>query len=193
MTMNITNNVPDQHSERTWYNENSAYVFLVDKPITFGHSQLIFSIPPGISEEDAFNLAAKHVAMCIGRFRSTFERLDLGEWNSLAQYTITSGRYVKTLVLKASANEKQKEEYKLHLVPCFSSHIDTANKLFWARFGKEENGGGLLYWIGQREHLVDFDKSQKDSKDIVQRRIQSFYLTGLAAVLRCPAHSAETA
>ncbi len=182
--MKITSNVPDHLRDRAWYNETSAYAFLVHAPITFGHSQLVVCYAPCISEEDAFSIAAKHIAICIARLRSTFFlNLDLAEWGALAQYTVTSGQYVKTLVLKASANENQ-GEYKIHLVPCFSSHIETANALFWDRFGKKQTGGGLLYWIGQREHLVDYDTSPLNA--VAEGRIKSFCLTGLAAILRCP-------
>lgn len=190
--MSTTNNVPDQLRDRAWYAEPTAFAFLVDKPISFGHSQLIVSIAPCINEEDAFSLATKHIAICIARFRSIFRSLDLREWDQLARYTSTSGQYVKTLVLKASANEEQKE-YKVHLVPCFSSHIDAANDLFWARFGKKPKGGGLLFWVGQREHFVDYDKSRKDLDYIEQERIKSFCLMGLAAILRCPTQAVKSA
>jgi len=177
--------VPEVLRPRAWYAKNSAYAFLVDKPIAFGHSQLKFSVPHGLHEEDAFSLAAKHIATCIGRFRSTFLSLNLEEWGPLAQYTGTSGRYVKTLILRASANEDQGKEYKVHLVPCFSSHIESANELFQKRFGRSESGG-LLHWIGEREHLVDYDKDMSLSADIANKRVESFGLTGLAAILRCP-------
>lgn len=182
MTMKTTSNVPDHLRDRAWYAENSAYAFLVHAPIAFGHSQLKVSIACGIHEEDAFSLAAKHIAICIGRFRSAFMSLDLKEWGPLAQYTGTSGHYVKTLVLKASANEEQ-GEYKVHLVPCFSSHIEAANELFRARFHQGDSGG-LLYWIGEREHLADYDTVRLNA--VAEERIKSFCLTGLAAILRCP-------
>jgi len=175
-------NVPADRRDRTWYTETSAYAFLVCAPIAFGHYQLVVSISPGIHEEDAFSLSAKHIATCIGRFHSIFMRLDLAEWGPLAQYTITSGHYVKTLVLKASANESQ-TDYKVHLVPCFSSHIEAANDLFRARFGMRDEGG-LLHWIGEREHLVDYDTLPLDA--VAEERIKSFCLTGLAAILRSP-------
>ena len=79
-TVKITSNVPDHLSNRAWYNETSAYAFLVHAPITFGHSQLVVSFSPCISEEDAFSLAAKHIAICIARLRLAFISLDLEEW-----------------------------------------------------------------------------------------------------------------
>lgn len=186
--MKTTSSVPDHLRDRAWYAENSAFAFLVHAPIAFGHSQLKVSIACGIHEEDAFSLAAKHIAICIGRFRSAFMSLDLKEWGPLAQYTGTSGHYVKTLVLKASANEDQ-GEYKVHLVPCFSSHIEAANELFRARF-HQGNSGGLLHWIGEREHLADYDTLPLDA--VAGERIKSFCLTGLAAILRCPTQPAKT-
>ncbi|NOT22702.1 MAG: hypothetical protein HOP22_08245 [Nitrospiraceae bacterium] len=91
---------------------------------------------------------------------------------------------MKTLVLKASAKEELGEEYKVHLVPCFSSHIESANNLFRARFGGNDVGG-LLHWIGQREQLVDYDMVSA-ADDVVKKRVESFSLTSLAALLRCP-------
>jgi hypothetical protein len=189
MTMKTASNVPEHLRDRAWYNETSAYAFLVHAPITFGHSQLVVSVAPCIHEEDAFSLAAKHMAICIARLRSTFVGLDLEGWSKLAQYSVTSGHYVKTLVLKASANENQ-GEYKIHLIPCFLSHIEAANALFWARFGKKQTGGGLLYWIGRREDLVDYDTSPLDT--VAEERIKTFCLTGLATFLRCPTKPGTT-
>ena len=88
---------------------------------------------------------------------------------------------MKTLVLRASAAEKQ-GEYKVHLVPCFESHLKSANDLLRARFGGRDEGG-LLYWIGQREDLVDYDMSLAHA----EKRIESYRLTDLAAILRCSA------
>lgn len=180
----------EQVNDRIWYEsaDKKSFAFLVDAPIAFGHSQLAISIPHGIQEEDAFTLAATHIALCIGRFRSTFMNFQFREWGPLAKYTGTSGHYVKTLILKASASEKQ-EEYKVHLVPCFSSHIDSANDLFRARFGGKE-AGGLLHWLGEREHLVDYDTLPRPLGEVAEARVKSFGLTGLAALLRCPIQSA---
>lgn len=180
----MCSDVPDVLRPRAWYAENSAYAFLVDAPIAFGHSQLVLSISPGMPEEDAFTLAAKHIAICIGRFRSSFVNLDLLEWGQLAKYTGTSGDYVKTLILRASASERQ-GQYKVHLVPCFSSHIESANDLFQARF-RESGSGGLLHWIGEREHLVDYDTLPRPLDEVAEARVKSFCLTGLACILKCP-------
>lgn len=98
---------------------------------------------------------------------------------------------MKTLVLRASAEEDH-GEYKIHLVPCFQSHIDAANALFRARFGTKEEGG-LLYWIGEREHLVDYDKEMSPLPAVSEERIKSFRLTDLAAILGCPTQTAKTA
>jgi hypothetical protein len=180
--------------KRVWHeNENKTlFVFLVDKPITFGHSQLVMSISPGTHEEEVFKKAADHIAICIGRFRSTFMPQILEEWGPLAKYTGTSWPYVKTLILRASANEDQGKEYKVHLVPCFASHQQSANDLFQARFGGSD-AGGLLHWIGEREHLVDYDKEMSPSSAVSDERINSFCLTGLAAILRCPMQPSRTA
>ena len=117
--------------------------FLVDAPITFGHTQLKDCFEQEPLEEAAFAKAAKYIEKCIERIRMTFATLDLSEWAILADYTNTSGNYLKTLVLKASAKE-EKKEYKVHLVPCFESHVHSANKLFLAQIHRTtgDSGGG---------------------------------------------------
>jgi hypothetical protein len=108
--------------------------------------------------------------------------IDLSQWRALADYSETSGHYVKTLVLKASANEAR-NEYKVHLVPCFSSHVDAANRLLNDRIdGMPGRAGGLLHWIGQREHIVDQDTLPKPSPQ-ARDRISSFRLPDLAKIL----------
>lgn len=107
--------------ERTWYWEGKASAFLVHAPITFGHSQL--KVTGNFEkEEDAFLEAAEHIAKCIAKFRTVLSACNLDEWAPLANYTETSGSYVKTLVLRARANEEVRHEYKVHLVPCFTSY-----------------------------------------------------------------------
>ena len=187
--MEASSPIPEHLRDRVWYDENAAYAFLVHAPITFAHSQLAVTVSPCIQEEDMFSLAAKHIGICIGRLRSTIATLDLTQWDPLSRYTETSGQYAKTLVLRASASERQ-GQYKIHLVPCFASHIEASNELFWERFDKKREGGGLLHWIGKREHIVDKDTIPLGSD--AEKRISSFCLTGLAAILRAPTWQGKT-
>ena len=96
--------VPAELRERRWYTGKDVYAFLVDAPITFGHSQLVITVN-STAEEEKFESAARHIANCIRILRTTLCSLDLKQWDALARDTRTSGGYTKTLVLKASANE----------------------------------------------------------------------------------------
>ncbi|OGP55993.1 MAG: hypothetical protein A2Y65_03670 [Deltaproteobacteria bacterium RBG_13_52_11] len=177
-------NVPEHLRDRTWYSEGNAYAFLVDAPITLGHSQLKAKTDDAQQEEDSFNSAARHVAKCIGMLRTTLSNLKFDKWNALARYTNTSGKYEKTLVLKASANEA-KDEYKIHLVPYFGSHLTATTRLHCAMQGIESQApGGLLHWVGQRERVVDYDMRDGRVDETVRGRIASFNLPQLASELR---------
>ena len=176
-------NVPEHLCDRTWYSEGNAYVFLVDSPITLGHSQLKVKTDKAQQEEDSFDSAAKHVVKCIKILRITLSNLQLDNWNALAHYTNTSGEYVKTLILKASANEA-KNECKIHLVPYFTSHLTATTRLYCAMQEIESHApGGLLHWVGQRERLVDYDMRYGRGDETVSRRIATFNLPLLASEL----------
>ena len=112
-----------------WNLINSPYIFLSRSPLTFGHSQLVVPSPDDCNEEDLFRLASKIIYYAIAAFRSAFGgEKPLHEdkaFESLAENTLTAGPYQKTLVLRASAQEKNEKiytEYKVHLVPYFKSH-----------------------------------------------------------------------
>lgn len=175
-------NVPQDLQDRTWYTQNNTYAFLVDAPITLGHSQLKIKTDER-QEEDSFEVAAGHMAKCIRILRATLSALNLDNWTELARYTKTSGTYVKTLVLKASANEP-KGEYKIHLVPYFDSHLEATTRLHCATQSIDSGGpGGLLHWVGERERLVDYDMRYGRDDEAVKRRITSFKLPQLASEL----------
>ncbi len=125
--------------------------------------------------------ALAHATQCIGVIRAKLPNPRGKVWQTLATYTGTSGHYLKTLILKVSAAEKE-DVYKVHLVPYFMSHLKATNKLFQATHGKN-TAGGLLHWIGQREVLVDYDMRDGRKNELVKRRISSFDLPGLASVL----------
>jgi hypothetical protein len=174
---------PNDRRNRTWYCTKDAYAFLVDAPITLGHSQLIVIGKTSNYEEDSFKRASVHIVRCIKRLRSILCTLNLNKWNALARYTGTSGQYKKTLVLKASAKENE-HEYKIHLVPYFSSHFDSTNRLHAAT--QEINSsdpGGLLHWVGERERLVDYDMRDGRENTIIKKRITSFNIPELALEL----------
>lgn len=181
--MNL-DNVPTDLRDRAWYSHGDTYVFLVDKPITFGHSQLRVATAPTQHEETSFATAAIHVVKCIRILRQKLSKVSFEDWRALADYTETSGRYMKTLVLKASAQDSP-DEYKIHLVPYFDSHLEATKTLYWS--GKEPPPrhaellpGGLLHWVGQREWIADYDGNRDPGK----RRVSSFDLPRLANLLR---------
>lgn len=185
-------NVPEGLHDRTWYSQDNTYAFLVDAPITLGHSQLKVKTGETQQEEDSFEVAAGHVVKCIRTLRTTLSALRLDNWAALARYTNTSGNYVKTLVLKVSANEP-KGEYKIHLVPYFDSHLQTTTRLHCAMQELDsDRPGGLLHWVGQRERVVDYDMRYTRDDEAVKRRITSFNLPQLASEL-CRSGSNATA
>lgn len=168
-------------SERTWVQTSQARVFLVDAPLTFGHSQLVVPKTDAQFEEEAFHAAAPLVEKCIRIFRLALSSA-VASHKPLARYTNTTGSYQKTLVLKVSASETS-TEYKIHLVPVFKSHLDSANCLHQKTHNVSKGkAGGLLHWIGKRELIVDRDTLNREDPKTIER-IKAFRLDDLALVL----------
>lgn len=145
-----------------WDNiKQTPHVLLVRAPLTFGHSQLVIPSPNRTikTEKDFFRMASGIVEIAINTFEKAFKAQEIHEsenFSSLAFITKTKGKYIKTLILRASASENVCEEYKIHLVPYFQSHEDDCVKRFRALHGSETEGkGGLLGWIGEKESEVD--------------------------------------
>jgi len=91
--------------DRIWYRSRGAFAFLVDAPHTFGHSQLVLKIRKSTQEERIFARASIHAAKCVGTLRTKLPS-QRKEWQRLAKYTGTSGRYEKTLEAMGLALEK---------------------------------------------------------------------------------------
>jgi hypothetical protein len=177
--------VPNDLLDRTWYSKNDVYAFLVDAPITFGHSQLIVRIGESKQEEDVvFRNASLHISNCIRTLRTRLSKINLDKYAALALYTGSTGKYMKTLIFKASASEK-KYEYKIHLIPYFSSHLRSTKSLDYAiqDIGKKKPGG-LIHWVGERERIVDYDMRYGRNDKRVIKRINSFKLNRLSSDLR---------
>jgi hypothetical protein len=177
--------VPEKYRDRTWYSCEVAgvYTFLVDGPITFGHSQLVISNKSMKKEDEIFEKASLHVVMCIKVLQNMLieiSKSNFRPWRELASYTETFGKYKKTLIFRASANETARE-YKIHLIPYFKSHVEATKRLYTAEF--KSGVGGLLHWVGQRELLVDYDMRYGRDDKTAQERITSFKLQSLAAML----------
>jgi hypothetical protein len=156
-------------------------VCLVDAPICFGHSQLVVQFFEHHPEEDAFTIAAQHIAKCIRAFRHVLPDA-ISSYGQLAGYTDTTGTYLNTAILKASANETPLE-YKVHLVPLFESHLDAMKFLHQEtqHLGKPE-AGGMLHWVGRREAIVDRNAADRTSR-AYHERVVSFRLDALAREL----------
>lgn len=176
--------VPNELRARAWYENGNVYAFLVDAPHTFGHTQLVLKTNDMENEEDCFRKAFSHVASCIKKLRTVLQDNFADDYAPLLRYTRTSGKYIKTLVLRVSAREGR-GEYKVHLVPYFESHFKTTNKLYHATHNKhKKEAGGLLHWLGLREVLLDYDMREGRGSQVVKMRIQSFGLQKLAVELR---------
>jgi hypothetical protein len=106
-------------------------------------------------------------------------------WGKLREYTKTSGKYIKTLVLKASANENE-NEYKIHLIPYFESHLCVTTALFHKDRDIDKNKkGGLFRWLGVEERrLEDQIELWRDTCHFPTALIDSFELIRLAKYLK---------
>ena len=169
-------------ADRTWYDTDGAFAFLVDAPLTFGHSQLVVKIQSN-KQDESFSAVAHHIAACIKNLRTSLPSPSEDKWRSLAAYTRSFGPYKKILLLRVSADETR-NMYKIHLVPYFKSHLDATNKLYRVTHNKGRKGkGGLLHWLGQREVIVDYDMRDGRDNKLVKTRIKTFRLKQLASRL----------
>ena len=165
-------------------NENEyeivSRIILSHTPLTFGHSQLITKF---LGEKRQLRESARfeHVAQIIKKSISVFEQI-FGqekhhirpEWERLAEITHTSGNYIKTLILRASAEEHSCEAYKgykVHLVPYFESQaVNCKSRYRMLHFINKDQRGGLLGWLGERETEVDrWQKSPHPWANILNR------------------------
>jgi hypothetical protein len=140
-------------------------VFLVNKPLTFGHSQLIVPRPLGknsAQEQDFFGWASQIIEHVIQTFVEAFgeekeRRLyTKSQFDALAERTCSYGKYIKTLVMRVSADEDQRKKYKVHLVPYFESNAALCQERYCSiHKASPDKTGGLIGWLGERETEVD--------------------------------------
>jgi hypothetical protein len=180
--------MPDNRSKASWINcyPQKPCVYLVRAPLTFGHSQLL--VPRnGFGEAESFKVAADFIARGIGTFERAFgsKKVRTTRWRTLAEYTLTDGKYLKTIVLRVSADE-DKTMMKFHLVPYFESHARLCLDRFHrrTRFQTKKPGaadpsklsdlrpGGLIGWLGDRE---DFTQVLEDDFEARDREPQAPY------------------
>lgn len=142
-----------------------SYFLLVRAPLTFGHSQLVLRRTKGESEAVTFEKASKQITTAMRTFESSLDSELLKSYPKLAAFTQTSGKFERTLVLRASADEDE-NSYKVHLVPYFESHASLCALRYMhtnarhggkldGKFRMQPNRGGLLGWLGDREAVCD--------------------------------------
>ncbi len=135
-----------------------SYIFLVRAPFTFGHSQLVmnFQYDPAPNEADIFKEAAQIIAKALLMFKSQLVGETIRKFSDLAKLTLTEGIYIKTLILRTSAEEKTETTYKVHLVPYFKSHEVACQKRYSEiHHVNPYETGGLVGWLGERETEVE--------------------------------------
>ena len=191
----------DTRSQRTWFDQDDGptwcRIFLVHTPFTFGHSQLIFSVRKQRLKETArFEKVAKIIKSSISAFEQVLgsEKVHTknSEFKRLAEITRTKGKYIKTLILRTSADEKR-TEYKIHLVPYFESHASSCKSRYQTlhfikhrRNSATDKTGGLLGWLGERE--TEVDRWLKDphpwAKILDQKALKDWKMDKLATLLK---------
>ena len=187
--------------QRTWFKQDDGptrcRIFLVHTPLTFGHSQLIFSVHrQRLKEAARFEKVAKIIKSSISAFQQVLgsEKVHRknSEFKTLAEITRTKGKYIKTLILRTSADEKR-TEYKIHLVPYFESHASNCKSRYKAlhfikrrRNSATDKTGGLLAWLGERE--TEVDRWLKDphpwAKILDQKALKDWKMDKLATLLK---------
>jgi hypothetical protein len=151
---------PNTMKKRTWLPEppgdKGISVYLVESPLTFGHSQLILKTEKVTPEEDMFEMASPVLKESIRTLKEKLpEALEDPVWKTLRDYTKTSGRLIKILILKVSADETEKQ-YKVHIVPYFESHLCLTTMLFQkGRDIDKCKTGGMIRWLGEQEKRLD--------------------------------------
>jgi len=147
---------------RNTYSEVKKFphIFVTNAPLTFGHSQLVipaFEENP-VNESVMFKKASPLIEKVLKVFDIFFaaDKRHTNElFKKLAEDTYTYGAYIKTLILRTSANEKPKE-IRFHLVPYFESHqIDCHKRFHSLHQAPPNNRGGMIGWLGERETQVD--------------------------------------
>lgn len=129
-----------------------ARIFLVDAPLTFAHSQLAIRFSESVHTEEPslFQLAAPIVYRALSTLKQLMSSNIVDHFKELAEFTSTKENYIKTLVLRSSAQEES-GEYKIHLVPYFKSHADACQNRY-TDINSDDQPGGLLGWLGDREN-----------------------------------------
>jgi hypothetical protein len=138
------------------------YIFLTNAPLTFGHSQLVVPTLPGtdsVDESKLFRLAAPLIEDVLKVFEIFFvkgKRHTKAPFQKLAEDTYSYGKYIKTLILRTSADDDPKIKIKFHLVPYFESNqVDCHKRFHSLHRAPPDKKGGMIGWLGERETQLD--------------------------------------
>lgn len=138
------------------------YVFLTNAPLTFGHSQLVVPTCPGTDSGDEsklFRSAAPLIEDVLKVFEIFFgkgKRHARAPFQKLAEDTYSYGKYLKTLILRTSADDDPNTKIKFHLVPYFESNqVDCHKRFHSLHKAPPDKKGGMIGWLGERETQLD--------------------------------------
>lgn len=163
----------DNRLDRLWYvkdkpkslwtdwSQISSYphIFLTNAPLSFGHSQLIIPSKHKNDEATLFQSASEIIVGVLRVCQNIFGKQKIQskqKYEALAANTYSYGKFIKTLVLRTSANEKHGRELKIHFVPYFESNQTECHKRFHSLHTTgPDNKGGLIGWLGERETQMD--------------------------------------
>jgi hypothetical protein len=168
------------------------HIYLVNRPLTFGHSQLVMRIPKNLmptnnenKESLYFECASIMIKRAIKGFVEAFHTNKLHTekiFSDLAKRTHSYDEYEKTIIMRVSADEDPKEVYKVHLVPYFESNAALCQERYYAVHKVPDKRGGLIGWLGDRETEVDCWRIRND--ELSKIAINIWKLPELAINLR---------
>ncbi len=191
--------------------EHKAALLVVDAPLSFGHTQLSLSFEKCDYEDERFLKSAEFIKRVIRINQKHLEDWT-GELSEFADSFLHSGsaseidgselakpvavgslgKYDKTCVVRASADEKS-GQYKVHLVPVYEAHLK-ANKAWFrkklCRLGTTDEVHGdrglLISQLGQLE--IDAQRKvisrKADIADVYFRKVNKEALENLASLYK---------
>lgn len=129
------------------------HIFLVNRPLTFGQSQLVIPIPSNLQTEKEsilFECASILIKLAIKGFEKVFDMnvKDIkAEFPDLANRTLSYGIYEKTIIMRVSADEDKSREYKVHLVPYFQSNASLCQERYCSLQKVSQDKKGGANWL----------------------------------------------